>query len=86
MGGFGANSSGEAGETLFARMVSPSPGAGAEGEQDRQSSYMVLSELQVSTEPLTKQIYECLQHCRIKEAVTAGCDYLVISVPPGMSV
>lgn len=37
-------------------MVSPSPGAGGEGEQDRQSSYMVLSELQVSTEPLTEQM------------------------------
>lgn len=53
-GEFGANSSGEAGETLFLGMVSPSPGAGEEGEQDSHSSCMVLSELQVSTEPLTK--------------------------------
>lgn len=37
-------------------MVSPSPGAGGEGEQDRQSSYMVLSELQVSMKPLTEQM------------------------------
>lgn len=55
------------------------------GSQDRQSSFMVLSELQISTEPLTMQIYQNLKHCHVKEAVTVGHDYLVISVPPGIS-
>jgi len=85
-GGFGANSNDEGGETLFVGMVSPSPGSEEEAEQDRQSSCMVLSELQVSTEPLSEQIHRSLQHCRVTEAVTAGHDYLVISVPLGISV
>lgn len=70
----------------FSGMVSPSPGAGGEGEQNRQSSSTVLSEPCASTEPLPQQKQEFLQHSCLKEASTAGWDCLVLAVPPGILV
>lgn len=86
LAGAGALGAGKAGQVPFSGMVSPSPGTGGEGEHKRQSSYTVLSEGCVSTEPLPKQTQECLQHSCLKEAATAGWDCLLFSVPPGIPV
>lgn len=79
----GALGDGKAGQIPFSGMLSPSPGTGGEGKQ---SSYTVLSEPCVSSEPLPKQTQQCLQHSCLKEAGAAGWDCLVFSVLPGILV